>query len=239
MNKIFLAILFSLSLSACGGGGGGAPAPVVPVVVNEDANGIWEGTFTDGAAAFAIGGLIYEGTIIALSTEANALYVGTYSVVGDNFTASVTVYEIGGTVLGTASLVGVVTEQSQLSLTYTTSYGSSGSISIFYDNVYDRNSSFATLAGNYSRIDNSLNLTIQGDGSFSGIDTDGCQIDGNFLILDPNFNLYRITAVITLCGLANGSYTGFAGLSDFVGINDALTVALSNDNFVFIACLLR
>lgn len=251
MKKIISVFLISICLYACGGGSGGgnsnAAGNTTPsdntTPPDEDANGIWEGALTvDGGPDYELLGLLYEGEIIALSIEANTMYKGSYTVDGDDISGNATVYEIGATAVGTATLNGVVTGKSQISFTYNTSYGATGSVSLFYDNVYERNSTLSKIAGNYSSVVsgfNTFNISIENDGSFTGSNTDGCQYSGDFTILDSNFNLYDLITTVSSCAATDGVYEGFAVLSDFNGVDDALTVTLSNENFVFISSLLR
>lgn len=235
MNKIFLAILFSLSLSACGGGGGGAPAPVAaPIVVDEDANGLWQGTFSqDGVGSFELFGLFYEGQIVARSYAGGTLYIGNYTVSQDNLSGSAIVRSFGGadpsTRLGTANFQGVVVERSQISLTYTTTYGPTGSISVFYENIYDRDSSLSLIAGTYQ--DGNV-FTINPDGSFTiPNNAPGCAFTGMVSLLSSNYNLYQIDGSSSGCTdpAQDGIYSGYATLLDSTGVNDQLVLWFEND----------
>jgi hypothetical protein len=208
---------------------------------NEVANGIWEGTFTENGDTFEITGLLYEGEIIALSPDANAMYVGSYAVDGYILSADVTIYEIGGTDVGTASFTGVVNSESQIALNYVDSSGGTGSVSLLYDEIYERSSSLAKVAGNYvySTLGYGFPVSISTSGVITGTDTDGCDYQGNISTPDIDFNLYEINLDVSSCGSADGSYSRYAALYDEAGLNDGLTVALSNENYIVIADFLR
>ena len=214
---------------------------LTPPPPDEVANGVWEGTFTDNGNTFDITGLLYDEEIIALSPDANAIYIGSYAVDGYNLSADVTIYEIGGTNVGTASFTGIVNSQSQIALNYEDSSGGNGSVSLLYDEIYERGSSLAKVSGNYVSTGPgySFSVSISSSGVITGNDTDGCTYDGVISTPDSNFNLYETNIDVSSCGAENGSYSGFAALYDENGVEDGLTVALSNENYIVLADFLR
>lgn len=221
---------------ACKGGGdgddgGGGAADAV------SANGIWEGTFTEiGVGTFSVTGLIYNGRIIAISDSAGAIYDGTYTVTGNSISGNVTAYEINGGPFATATISGTVSEESAISVKFTTSYGSTGSMSLDFASIYNRDSSLSLTQGVWSYTSGaySLAVAIDGDGSFFGQDSDGCVIGGNIGIIDTGRNLYDVDLLVESCGPLNGNYDGFAGLLDDISTNDTLQVAVSNENFLLL-----
>ncbi|MAM70952.1 MAG: hypothetical protein CMP91_07430 [Gammaproteobacteria bacterium] len=233
MNKILLAILFSLSLSACGGGGGGASAPVV--IPDVDVSGLWSGTFSqDGVGSFELFGLFFRGELVARSYEGETLYVGSYTVNQDNVSGSAIARAFGtgepAVRLGIVTFQGIAVERSQISLTYTSDFGATGSISVFYDSIYDRESSQAILAGDYTSSEGTV--TIGADSAFTipGIATNGCDFEGFFRIIDGSQNLYRVTGSRNGCDdpVLDGNYLGYATLTDNTGFNDQLIVWFEN-----------
>lgn len=224
-----------LLLAACGGGGGGGGSNVT--TANASANGYWEGTFTEtGLGTFDVSGLLYNGRIIAISESAGAIYDGSYTVSGGNISGDVTAYQINGGPFATATISGTVTEQGSISVSFNTSYGSSGTMALSFDSIYNRTSSLSKVTGiwNYTSGTYSLTITVQNDGAFTGQDTDGCVVSGAIGILDTAHNLYSMNTSIASCGVLNGSYTGFSALLDSITADDTLQVAVSNSNFILL-----
>lgn len=236
MIRISLVFLLGISLIACGGGGGSAPAgnnlntdTAPPPDV--DANGLWEGTVSqDGVGSYELFGLLHEGQIIARSYSANVLLIGTYVIDEDNISGSARAYELGVEKLGTVNFNGVAVEQSQVMLTFTSTYGASGSVSIFYDPLYERGSSLATIAGSYTSGSETLDISPNGALAVSNTG-DGCNIIGSIEIIDPSFNLYKATQTFSGCDNSdrNDVYEGFAVLTDDTGVNDWLIMHVESE----------
>lgn len=247
MKKLFcLSVLFVLCLSvvvSCGGGSDSSPSPVV----NENPEGIWTGTFTEsGMGTYVVDMLVYNGEIIGLSTDASAIFVGTYTVSGNSITADVKAYAIGGGPYATSVITGTFSEQSQFDATFSSTYISSGttstgSITLTYDSIYDRSSSLAMLEGTWSETDGAYTITADVDafGSLSGTDTAGCGYSGVISILDPNKNLYGIDIDVSTCSSFNGSYDGFAVLTDTTTQNDTFVYTVSNDYYVIMGVMTK
>lgn len=232
--KFLLGIFIVASIASCGGSGGDSGGGSNATV---SANGLWEGTFTEnGVGTFDVSGLLYNGRIIAISELAGVIYDGSYTVSGNNISANVTAYQIGGSVFATSTISGTVSEENSIATTFNTSYGTSGSMSLSFNNIYNRSSSLSLIAGswNYTSGSYSLTITAQNDGSFFGQDSDGCVLNGNITIIDATHNLYNTSVSVTLCGVLNGTYTGFSGLLDNITTNDTLQVAVSNSNYILL-----
>lgn len=238
MINIIFGMIVLIALAACGGGGsgdGGTTGGGGTTTIS--ANGLWEGTFTEiGVGTFDVSGLLYNGRIIAISESAGAIYDGSYTVSGNSISGNVTAYQINGGPYATATISGTVTEQGSISVSFNTSYGTSGTMSLTFNSIYNRASSLLLVAGswNYTSGSYSLTVTVQNDGAFFGQDSAGCVISGTIGLLDTTHNLYSMTTSITSCGSLNGSYTGLAGLLDNVSTNDTLQVAISNSNYILL-----
>ena len=126
----FLFVFLPVLLCSCDSGsssGDGETPQSENVTKGISSNGIWEGTFTElGYGTFDAIGLLYNGRIIAISESAGIIYDGSYSINGDKMTGTVTSYEIGGGLLATANMSATITERSQITGTFSTSYGSNG-----------------------------------------------------------------------------------------------------------------
>jgi hypothetical protein len=230
LRTILLGFLVLPGLMACGGGGGSTSS-------NVSADGLWEGTITEDAfGPFAVQGLLYNGRIIAISEEGQAIYDGNYTVSGNRLTGTVVIYRINDTILGTANITGTVTEQNTVTLAFSTSYGSTGNISLSFNEIYNRSSSLALINGiwTFTIGADSLTIAIQGDGGYWGQSTDGCIYSGSMGLLNTSRNLYSMETLIQNCGIFNGRYTGFAILYDVSNPNDTLQTVISNSNFIFL-----
>lgn len=234
----FVMVLFSgLLLSGCGGGGGSGGSGTAV-----SANGLWQGTFTEnGIDTFDLHALLYNGRIIAISEAAGIIYDGRYSMDGNRITGSVTAYQIGGGVYTKTNLSGTVSAQNQITASFSTDLGTTGTINLVFDEIYNRDSSLGLVADvwYYSDGIDSLAINVENDGTFVGQSSDGCILSGRLSILDPAYNLYGVEVTVTNCGYLNGSYDGFAGLMDDTMPNDTLLVAVSNMNYVIIYSLSR
>lgn len=239
LRTLFLILVSVSFLVSCGGGGGSDPAPTP---VTQSANGIWAGTLVEnGVGTYTVDCLLYEGDIIAINSDAGVIYKGTYTVSGNNFSANVDAMQIGGGLFDTGTMSGTVIEQDRLTASFNSASGSTGSISVTFDQIYNRPSSFSLVEGTWSKTSGTYtgNLTITDAGGVSGSDSDGCQVTGVVSILDPNHNLYGLDVDVTSCGELNGSYDGFSGLSDENQENDTLTYTVSNGNYILIYSLTR
>lgn len=180
----------SLLLAACGGGGdggrnaGGASA----AAASAKFEGIWSGT-----SVSSINGNRTDVVVASLPTGETWLYAlkdcyvapGTSTAANGNLTFKATAYSRdfcygdretirGGwipsstrspttTVLSTTGNYSAQTAH----LTYSMDIGSQGSASLQYWNLYDRSSSLAKIAGQYSNR-STLSITIDANGKISG-----------------------------------------------------------------------
>ncbi|HPW37683.1 MAG TPA: hypothetical protein PK528_06300 [Syntrophorhabdus sp.] len=231
---VFLPVLLCSCDSGSSSGDGGTPQSE-NVTKGISSNGIWEGTFTElGYGTFDAIGLLYNGRIIAISESAGIIYDGSYSMNGDKMTGTVTSYEIGGGLLATANMSATITERSQITGTFSTSYGSNGSMSLTYSSLYERDSSLDLVAGSWASNDYgySIFVSVGSNGVFSGLDTDGGRMSGNISVLEPGSNIYGVTLNLSSSEELNGNYSGFAVLFDDDSANDSMIVVVSNSNYI-------
>jgi len=242
--KILILSLAVISLVGCHGSEDGtlsfAPPPPPPPPTDEAIGGIWQGTDSDLTA------------ILALSTESGRIHFingdgnqgfGTAVVDGTAVTINYTLVPEFGTMLidgstfATCSAAGTIRERQSLSLTTncTTELGAESTVSalLAYDNLYDRDSSLATIAGIYN--DFTEILTIDANGVlFEQNSLTGCVYNGQVSIIDSNFNAYDILLDISGCGsmtdILNGSvFTGIATLDNIPGNPEVLIAGLTGN----------
>lgn len=236
--KNLLLLFFVLMLSACGGGGGNSNPPPG----NANPTGVWEGTFTQsGVGTFELVGLISNGQIRFISLDAGVIYEGSLTVSGQNFTGSTINYEIGGEQFATSSLTGTIQTGQSISGSFTSSNGDTGIISLTYDPITDRGSSLTTISSNWGIAvgADSLTISIDSNGLLTGSDTDSCIYNGSVEIIDADVNIYGIDLDVSSCGPDNGVYSGFAVVTDNATENDALVIAVTSEDAVYIVVLLR
>ena len=239
-SKLFraaLPVLLATSLIACGGGGGSDSS--APPVQNASAGGLWAGTLTDGTQVVGIvaetgefhflqdDGVQYFGTINTSQTSASANLTGV-TPLGTTFA--------DGSTYGTGTLSGSVQERAQLtgSSTFRTAAGTTNttSVTLTYDNLYDRDSSLQTVAGNFVDLGSSGVVNINTDGTaFMQDPSTNCVINGTVAIIDARYNVYRVQYVYSSCtgefAALNGvSFRGL-GVLDNTGTPEAFVIAVT------------
>ena len=195
-----------------------APASVCGAPA-QGADGIYEGTLTNqgaqqGNSVFAIIAETGDGRV---SSQDGTYYRLSLAEVGSSVTGSFTGYSTGVSFpdggQSTAGTVGATLTLAGLSGTLTDGAGHAAALALTYDNTYAIGSSLATLVGawSYSTSGFSLTLTIQADGTLSGLDANGCSYSGAFSLIDPAFDAYSESYTRT----CNGSSVAFTGLASY------------------------
>lgn len=212
------------ALVGCGGGGGSSNAPPPPPPVNASAGGIWEGTTSDGAQIL---GLVTESGEFHFLQDDGVQYFGTVvtsqNAVSANFTG---VTEFGadfpyGSTSGTGTLTGTVQERMSLSGTsnFRSALGNSkvSTVTLTYTALYERDSSLATIAGNFTEVGTGDVMSINASGvAFMQYPGSGCVINGTVAIIDGRFNAYRVQYTYSSCQGQNAVLNGatFRGLAE-------------------------
>lgn len=237
MKHLAIVAAALVLLGGCGGGGGSSQAPTPPPVTNASPGGIWEGKL--GSGQDVIGLVAESGEFHFLDVDELTQYFGSVSVNGNATSGQFTGYTaIGfefpdGTTRGTGSLTGTVQARSTFTAnsTFTTSAGSSNSntITLTYNALYDRDSSLATIAGNFRDVRTGSIVNINSSGvAFSQNPANGCVLNGTASIINSQFNAYRVEYSYSSCQgadeILNGStFRGLATL-DNTGSPEALIV---------------
>ena len=235
LKRLFLGVLtttlIAFALAACGGGGGGAappppapPAPPAPPppVTNASPGGIWEGIDSDGdlVAVFATETGRFHFFDEFGNQGSGILSVSNGNDIAANF-QGVTPWGLtfpDGTTLVDCMLSGTVAERQTLTLALdcTTTMGLQfqTTMTLDYDAIYDRDSSLATVAGNYD--DGSGIVTnIAADGTIFDQDpVSGCVTNGQVRVIDSAFNVYDFEFGYSSCTGQNAILNG----TSFVGI---------------------
>jgi hypothetical protein len=231
----------ALLVCGCGGGGGSSFTSPPPPPANVSPGGIWVGVDSNGGDIAAIvteAGRFHFLSLDDLSQGSGIMSVSNVNNLNGNFQL---VTQLGfvfadGTTLADCTLVGTVAERQTVTVTVdcTTTAGlqSQSTATLNYEANYERDSSLATIAGNFQGISSVLN--IAGDGTFFNQDpVTGCVINGQVNIIDAAFNAYDIGFSYSNCkgqvAILNGSvFSGIASLDNTVN-PEALVVAATGD----------
>ncbi len=217
MKRIPIALLVACCglVGSCGGDGGGS-APIAPT--NESPGGIWDGT--DSQTGLAVRGLVTESGQFHFIRADGSQYVGTVTTSGlsgsgsfDGFAALGTTFQDGST-HGTGTLAGTIYQRSTFTATtqFTTDAGHSYSdtLSMAFNALYNRPSSLATFAGNYTESGSGTVFSVDANGILFAQDAaSGCVLNGTVSIIDPRYNAYGVSITFASC---TGQYLVLNGL---------------------------
>lgn len=174
--KMIAAVAMAASLAACGGGDGGEAD-------NASAEGFWNDS--DASILITSTGELWGVELVGSSL---ALYKGTVSTNGSNFSAQLSGYLGMQKVSATAS--GTVVPQQTLQGTVSAS-GQTSNFSMTYDGTYNQTPNLAALAGSYSES-NGGTFTVAANGAFNGVNSDGCSEAGTITPDQSGKNFYRV-----------------------------------------------
>lgn len=234
MNKrSFVAVMVLTMLQAgCNSDDDEPPAPEAT-----DASGIWQGEASFGGQAMEFSGVVTQerdgrfidgfGTQYIIDNVAGE--DGEITIAFSAMTRPGLAFMDGSTTT-TGTLTGTVDERSMLEGNYTIASGESGTVSMTYNPIYERDSSLDKLTGPW---DEPLGIQVYDpDGSFFQQDAFGCVYQGRASILNPNYNVYRMTMTVSSCDETDGEYTGLGVLIDFQATEDLFIVQLNSDTVV-------
>jgi len=102
-----------------------------------------------------------------------------------------------------------------------------GTFTLEYDALYDRDSSLATIAGNFKQANGTV-VSIDAAGNvFSQDATSGCVVNGKVSVIDSRYNAYRFEYTVSSCsselGVMNGAtFSGLGTLDNTVSPEQAV-----------------
>lgn len=228
-RTLVLALISSAFLSACGGSGGGKANVPPPPVQNVSPGGFWFGTDSDGDDIVAVvteTGRFHFITLVDGSQGSGVMSVSNGNNISGNFQLVTQIDWVfaDGTTLADCTLSGTVTERQTMTVTAncTTTAGlaNQSTATLGYDNTYDRNSSLATIAGNYQGESSVLNISGSGV-MFAQDPIDGCVVNGQVNIINAAYGAYDFGFTFSNCqgesAILNGSsFTGIMFLDNTV-----------------------
>lgn len=234
-----------LVLSCGGGGGGGGPTTPIPPPVATNPGGIWEGTSNTAGMILNLVGVFTERGEGRFFDDNGTQYIvsgisGNDGNVTMNFTA---IAQFGfvfvdGSTVSTGTINGTVVERVSMEGNFSLATGETGTLSLTYNALYDRDSSLAKLTGSWSETNGIV--TFDPDGSFFEQDSFGCVADGQASIIDPAFNVYALAMTVSLCGAGvDGQYAGLGVLEDLNVTDDLFILQMNSGARIFTTTLLR
>ena len=156
-----------------------------------------------------------------ISTVGNAIWVGPVNATGDDWGwfGLAGDFEAGESISGAfqANFAGWTHNEERV-----------GTLSLNYHSLYESPSSLDILQGSYSTTDESLTIDAQG-AMFYQSSVTGCTGNGTAEIIDPAYNMYRVTMNVDGCtgdsAVRNGlTFTGLAN----IGQNNDMSGAFLN-----------
>jgi hypothetical protein len=144
---------------------------------------------------------------------------------------------LDGSTVTTGSFSATVVEGVSFSGDYSLATGESGTISLTYNPIYERDSSLDKLTGMWDEEFGIL--TFDADGSFFEQDSFGCVFDGQATIIDAGYNVYDLSMSVSMCDDADGEYSGLGVLVDSNTTDDMLIVQMNSDVLILTTSLLR
>jgi hypothetical protein len=236
--------------------GNNAFAPT-PVVTDESPAGIWQGTLTSDVtmSSVMVTAVIDESGAARLLLADGSQLAGSVATDGDHLTGDLTgITQLGsrwrdGTTVGSFTIDGTAAARATISGTYAGA-GDTGRLTLSFDSVYDRASSFAALRGQWALLDAMQNyaatFSIDAQGTIQGSDGYGCIYSGSVTATDPTVNVYAVSLTVANCVISsvnfNGDYSGTGVLTDDAagtGQNDVFVFGVDNGRLVVTMSLNR
>lgn len=233
MNKTLIALAVSLGVAACGGSSSSDAPPTDATV-----GGIWYGFNFNaqlGDSQELLGMGTEDGRFRFVEPQTKVQFAGVATSTGSTMTgAGLAFAPEGGAWLDTSvvsalDIGGTLLHKESLDANWSLVSGETGNLGLFYSSLYGRNSSLDLTAGEWTWTDDAGaetgSFSIAADGVISGQDVGGCLYDGAVEIIDPDFNVYGFSFVVSNCGALDGSFSGLSMLGDNQQAYDCLTVA--------------
>lgn len=246
--KLLISAVLILILSACGSSGGGpeqvdsGPPPI------QKPGGLWRGIDSDGRLIKVLitenGDLHYQTSdgerafgMAFVDESVEELFAGVAAVeMHFIYFPPLEFNLLEGNATATCTATGVLMERKRLDVVPVCILDAGGffgsPVLLTYDTLYDRDSSLATIAGNWQSEGSADVLNISADGViFSQDPIYGCVTNGEVGIIDPAYNAYDFYFTSSNCtgeaAFMNGAeFSGIAYL-DNTAATELLTVTMT------------
>ncbi len=197
------ALLLSLAVTVGGCGGSGDTVTMLPAQSIElsNAGGVWNGLLANDLTgqSYEISGVITEDNL-----EGRLITDGAWMLVlrdiegeGGELFASVSAFARPGSLFDDGSfetsgiLVGSVIERSRIDGIWFLDSGDKGTLTLGYDDVYERGSDLGRLAGTWESSLGTV-YAVTALGRIFGQTDQGCVYEGQIGLIDAAYNVYRI-----------------------------------------------
>jgi len=250
--SVVLGLAAVIGLQACSSSGGGTPE-------TQDASGLFKsGTANLNAGAVVptdVRAFVHGGRIIAFSISSHILFDGQITnITGDDFTATVDLYETGEMTQADIAVTGKVTSQSQITGTLAGTGVGNGTFTLVYDAAYNTAATLARITkpvdweGNWLTTF-SFNTDVDPD-DFDMFDTDSftmkafdtsssvtdiCLFVGDVTIPDSTINIYMTLSDIPAGGSNDTTCTSLdvAPLVKYTGFSAVLSESNTDNDLLF------
>ncbi len=173
------------------------------------ANGLWFGVQIVSGVSYDFQAIVYNNRIAGYSVSGNSMIAGTYTMSDNIMNSDYRAYNSTGYYAAMGVLQGIVSEGKTLSGDFSNDINQNGFINMTFDSQYYNSSSLSKVEGHY--FSPTQDFTISSSGNIRGI-TNGCNIIGNVIVLDPSVNIYDITYILSNCAYP-GTYNGLATIT--------------------------
>jgi len=245
-TAFFIGFLSIVGLQGCS-----SSSSTTPVVADQDASGIFKsGTAELNSGATMLNDLrafVHNGRIIVFSVSGHLLFDGQITgITGDDYTATVDVYEAGLKTQSTVAVTGKVTSESQITGTITGTGDASGTFTLTFDTAYNTPATEAiaiihpddwegdllsqfSFAGetptpfdNTDMYDNTGSIGIAGSIKDSN-NVQICEYLGTVTIPDSTINIYSFNLSAPNSAFNQANCTDFTFGQNFTGLNSVLS----------------
>ena len=188
---------------------------------------------------YAISGAITEDGISGRFVTDNGRMFLLQGIAGTNGDVTATVSALArpqavfrdGSFKTSGTLTATVVEQTRILAEWSLDSGDAGTLTLLYDDRYERGSDIARLVGTWE-ASYGIVYNIDAMGEIFGQADNGCAYVGEVEIIDPDYNVYRVF-IDDFCLAARSSGLGI--LTDHTGTDDAFVWMLNMEIGWFIA----
>ena len=232
-------IALAAFLTACGGGGGSSNNSSTPAVQNQDPQGFWQGTTTNGSTVAAL--VLETGQYYALYSTNNAAYgmvEGTFSTSGNTITDKSSVDFLIGVGAIPASITGSANTKQSISGNISesnTSITFSGNYNTAYDTPATLSEAVGTWTGQATGGNVTTTLTVTSTGAFTG-SSGTCAFTGTVAPRASGKNVFNgnITFNTATCQLGAGVTVPFNAVTTGNQMVAAGVNSSRSNGFIFI-----
>jgi hypothetical protein len=231
-----LIFAFVVLIAGCGDSIDGVSLSPAQSTPPTQAGGVWYGSLANDLTgeSFALSGVITEdNTEGRFVTDGGQMFVlRDISGTGGEISATVSAFArpeaafLDGSIKTSGTLTGSLVERTRIEGDWSLNTGETGTVTLVYDDVYERGSDIARLAGIWEAASGTV-YTVDALGEIFGQTERGCVYWGRIYLIDATCNVYRVR-INGGCLAINASGLGL--LTYEFGTNDAFVMMLDLGN---------